>query len=310
MHADDVADAYRRVVVQRARGAFNVAADDVLDGRDLTRIVDHGRLIEVSPAVVRGALAAAHAAHLVCADAGWLDMAMSVPVLDTTRVRAELGWAPRRTAQEAIEDLLAGMAVGQGMGSAPLHPAGSRPAGGSVVPLRRSAPLRVPDSMDHYLFGLYLLDHFSAATAGLERMERMSRGYADTPFHAELAEVTEQLRGERELYRDLLDALGMPRRRYRQAAAWLGEKVGRLKLNGRVTHRSPLTPVVEAELMRSAVLAKIGGWQTLREHAADVGLDAAQLDDLLDQAQRQVELFDRFHAWACERAFRVYAPGP
>ncbi|MFJ3404631.1 NAD-dependent epimerase/dehydratase family protein [Promicromonospora sp. NPDC090134] len=308
VHADDVADAYRRVVVERAAGAFNVAARDVLRGADLARIVDHGRLVEVPPAAVRGALAAAYAAHTVPVDPGWLDMALAAPVLDAARIRTELGWAPRRTAAEAVEDLLDGMAVGQGVGSAPLRPASPRPAGSAVVPLPGVSP-RIPDSMDHYLFGLYLSDHFTGATAGLERLELMTRTSEDTPFYAELAEATEQLRGERELYRDLLAALGVPRRRHRQAAAWLGEKAGRLKLNGRITDRSPMTAVLEAELMRSAVLGKIGGWQTLREHAADIGLDATRLDELIAQAQRQVDLFDRYHAWARERAFRTAAWG-
>ncbi|MFD6444602.1 NAD-dependent epimerase/dehydratase family protein [Promicromonospora sp. NPDC060204] len=305
VHADDVADAYRRVVVERAAGAFNVAAGDVLRGADLARIVDHGRLVEVPPAAVRGALAAAYGAHTVRADPGWLDVALSAPVLDTSRIRTELGWEPRRTAAEAVEDLLDGLAVGQGVGSAPLRPARPRPPGAS--PEDRSTGPRIPDSMDHYLFGLYLSDHFTGATAGLERLELMTRTSEDTPFYAELAEATEQLRAERELYRDLLATLGVPRRRHRQAAAWLGEKAGRLKLNGRIADRSPMTPVLEAELMRSAVLGKIGGWQTLREHAADVGLDAAQLDELIAQARRQIDLFDRYHAWARERAFRTAA---
>lgn len=304
VHADDVADAYRRVVVERAAGAFNVAARDVLAGQDLARIVDHGRVVEVPPSAVRQALACAYAGRLVRADPGWLDLALSVPVLDSTRIRSELGWAPRRTAADAVQDLLAGMSAGQGTGrgagQGAGHGAGSVP--GLVPPHGKP---RIPDSMDHYLFGLYLSDHFTGATAGLERMELMARTAQDTPFYAELAEATEQLRAERELYRDLLNALGVPRRRYRQAAAWLGEKAGRLKLNGRVTHRSPMTTVLEAELMRSAILGKIGGWQTLREHAAELGLDAARLDELTAQARGQVELFDRFHAWARARAFRV-----
>ncbi|MFE7504113.1 NAD-dependent epimerase/dehydratase family protein [Promicromonospora sp. NPDC057488] len=294
VHADDVADAYRRVVVERARGAFNVAADDVLAGADLARIVDHGRVVEVPPALARGAVAAAWAGHVVRADPGWVDLALSVPVLDSTRIRSELGWAPRRTGADAVEDLLAGMSAGRGAGQ-----------GTIPVPVRDGGAPRIPDSMDHYLFGLYLSDHFTGATAGLERMGLMARTAQDTPFYAELAEATEQLRAERELYRDLLDALGVPRRRYRQVAAWLGEKAGRLKLNGRVTQRSPMTTVLEAELMRSAVLGKIGGWQTLREHAGELGLDAARLAELTAQARAQIELLDRFHAWARERAFRV-----
>lgn len=307
-HAADIADAYRRVIVERARGAFNVAADDLLHGEDLARIVDHGRLIEVPPAAVRAVLTAVYRGRVVRADPGWLDMAMGVPVLDTSRIRTELGWAPRRTAWEALEELLGGMAVGQGLRSAPLHPATSRPAGASVTPLRTRGDVRIPGSMDRYLFGLYLSDHFSGATAGLERMELMTRTYWDTPFHAELAEATEQLRGERELYRDLLDRLEVPRRRYRQVAAWLGERAGRLKLNGRIVQRSPMTPVLEAELMRSAVLGKIGGWQTLREHSGETGLDPGQFDELIDLARRQIEMLDRFHAYARGRAFREGLP--
>jgi UDP-glucose 4-epimerase len=102
VHAADAADAYRRVIVQRARGAFNVAADDLLGGEDLARIVDHGRLVEMSPAAFRVALSAAHDARVLRADPGWLDVAMTVPVLDTTRIRTELGWAPRHTAAEAV----------------------------------------------------------------------------------------------------------------------------------------------------------------------------------------------------------------
>jgi nucleoside-diphosphate-sugar epimerase len=307
VHAADVADAYRRVVVQRAGGAFNVAADDLLHGADLARIVGHGRLVEVPRAAVRVALAAAYDGRLVRADPGWLDMALGVPVLDTTRIRSELGWAPRRTAAAAVEELLAGMAVGQGVRSAPLRPATPRPAGASVMPLRHRGGLRIPDSMDRGLFGLYLSDHLTAATAVLERMELMTRSYRATPFHAELAEVTEQLRGERELLRDLLDRLGMPLRRHRQAAAWLGEKAGRLKLNGRVLQPSPLSPLLETELARSAALGRIGCWQTLHEHAAEIGLDAEQLDGLVDLDRRQVELFDRFHAFLRQRAFRRHS---
>lgn len=303
VHAADVADAYRRVVVERATGAFNVAADDVLRGADLARLVGHGRLVELPPAAVRAAVAVAYAGHVVRADPGWLDMAAGVPVLDTSRIRAELGWRPARSAAEAVEELLAGMAVGRGLRSAPLHPAVSRPAGDSVLPLRQRGEVRVPPSLDRSLLGLYLTDHLAVATAGLARLELMTSRYQDTPFHAELAEVTEQLRGERELYRDLLDRLGVPPRRHRQAAAWLAERAGRLKLNGRVVRPSPLSPVLEAEVLRSVVLAGTGAWQTLRDHADALGLDPDQLDELVARADRQVATLDRFHAWARARAF-------
>ncbi|MBE1877700.1 NAD-dependent epimerase/dehydratase family protein [Myceligenerans pegani] len=304
VHADDAADAYRRVILERARGAFNVAADDLLLARDLARLVDHGRLVEVPPAAARMALAAAYDARLIRTDPGWLDMAMTVPVLDSTRLRSELGWVPRRTAAEAVAELLRGMAIGQGMRSATLRPATTRPPGSSVLPLRHRGNVRIPESLDRRLLGLYLSDHFTGATAGLERMEFMAGTYRDTPFHAELAEATEQLRAERELYRDLLDRLHVPRRPHRQAAAWIGERAGRLKFNGRITRRSPMSAAFDTEFMRAAVVAKVGGWRTLRRHADEMGLDPRQLDELIDRAHGQLDMLERFHGYARERAFR------
>jgi nucleoside-diphosphate-sugar epimerase len=310
VHTDDAADAYRRVIVARAGGAFNVAADDLLRGEDLARVLDHGRFVEVPPAAVRAAVSLAYRAHAVPTDPGWVDMGMGVPVLDSTGIRTELGWHPRRTAAEAVEELLVGMGHGRGLRSAPMRPATPRPSTEteSVMPLRRREPARIPEHLDGHLLGLYLSDHFTGSTAGLERIERMVEAYRDTPFHGELAEIAEQIRAERELIRSVLDALGVPRRPYRQAAAWVAERVGRLKLDGRLLARSPMTAVLEAELMRSAILGKIGGWQTLGEHAQDLGLDPAQLAELIETAEHQIAMLDRFHQYVRSRAFRRGRP--
>ena len=59
---------------------------------------------------------------------GWVDMALSVPLLDTTRAREELGWTPKRTAAEALLELLEGMREGAGTQTPPLDPGTSGPA--------------------------------------------------------------------------------------------------------------------------------------------------------------------------------------
>jgi nucleoside-diphosphate-sugar epimerase len=109
VHAEDVAEAYRLAVVGPARGAFNIAADPVLDADELGRILG-ARPVPVPACVLRRGADLAWRAHLQPTPAGWVDLALGVPVLDTTRARQELGWTPARTAGDALRELLAGIA--------------------------------------------------------------------------------------------------------------------------------------------------------------------------------------------------------
>jgi hypothetical protein len=71
---------------------------------------------------------------------------------------------------------------------------------------------------------------------------------------------------------------------------WVGEKVSRAKLNGRVVGRSPLSDMVEFEFLASAVRGKRSGFETLREVAeVEPRLDKTELDRLIRQANRQYE---------------------
>ncbi|MFN2504637.1 MAG: NAD-dependent epimerase/dehydratase family protein [Acidimicrobiales bacterium] len=111
VHSSDVAQAYRLAVVGDARGAFNVAAEPVLHGEELGRLL-HARPVPIPPAALRLLADATWRLHLQPTPPGWLDMAVSVPVLDSTRARTDLGWSPRVTAHEAVLDLLEGLAAG------------------------------------------------------------------------------------------------------------------------------------------------------------------------------------------------------
>jgi hypothetical protein len=161
----------------------------------------------------------------------------------------------------------------------------------------------IPDTIDEKLLGLYLSDHLTGATAGLGRIERMAKDFTDTPAHAELATMAGAIRREREQLRGLIHELGVRQRPHRQAAAWLVERAGRLKLNGRLLSRSPMTLVLEAELMRAAVLAKIGGWQTLEELAPELGLEPSRFAGLAAEGRAQIETLDRVHEFARSNAF-------
>jgi UDP-glucose 4-epimerase len=49
------------------------------------------------------------------------------PVLDADRAAAELGWRPRRSAVEALQELPAGLRAGAGAGTPPLDPQAGGP---------------------------------------------------------------------------------------------------------------------------------------------------------------------------------------
>ena len=105
VHADDLADAVARIVETRAAGPFNIAAEPVIGPDEVARSVG-GRALRVRAAPVRALVALAWRLRLVAADPGWLDIAVSVPVMSTERARAELGWAPTRDSVGALEEVV------------------------------------------------------------------------------------------------------------------------------------------------------------------------------------------------------------
>jgi UDP-glucose 4-epimerase len=127
VHADDIADAYRRVIAEReVRGAYNIAAEPVLDPDELGRLLG-ARPVPVPPRVLRAAADLTWRLRLQPTPSGWLDLALGVPVMDTSRARTELGWEPQRSAGEALLELLDGMRQGAGAPLPPLDPhAGGR----------------------------------------------------------------------------------------------------------------------------------------------------------------------------------------
>jgi nucleoside-diphosphate-sugar epimerase len=108
VHSLDVGEAYRLAVTRDVRGAFNVAAEPVLDPDALARIL-RARKVPVPPAAARAVVAATWRARLQPTPEGWFDMALSVPLMDTARARAELGWEPSLGADDAIRDVLEGI---------------------------------------------------------------------------------------------------------------------------------------------------------------------------------------------------------
>jgi nucleoside-diphosphate-sugar epimerase len=121
VHTSDVAQAYRLAILGDVRGAFNIAAEPVLDPDELARALG-ARTLPVRRGVVRAAMALSWRLHLQPTPPGWLDMGLSVPIMDTRRAHDELGWHPTRSSTDAILDLLAGLRADAGTDTPPLEP--------------------------------------------------------------------------------------------------------------------------------------------------------------------------------------------
>jgi nucleoside-diphosphate-sugar epimerase len=127
VHSLDVGDAYRLAIVRDdARGAYNVAADPVLDPDLLARLL-HARQVPVPPRLLRAVADLAWRLRLQPTPKGWVDMALGVPIMSTQRIRNELGWTAVRTSSDALLDLLAGLRDGSGVETPPLAPGTSGP---------------------------------------------------------------------------------------------------------------------------------------------------------------------------------------
>lgn len=121
VHADDVGDAYRRAVVSDARGAYNVAAEPVLDMAAIARLL-RARVVRVPERALRAGARLTWLARLQPTSPDWLDLALGAPVLDSSRIRSELGWSPAHSAEAALLDVLGGIRAGAGLGTPPLVP--------------------------------------------------------------------------------------------------------------------------------------------------------------------------------------------
>jgi UDP-glucose 4-epimerase len=119
VHADDVADAYLRVLRADVRGAFNLAAGPVLDA-DIVGRAFHGVPLRVPGLLLEGAAALTWQLRLQPVDRGWVRLALKAPLMSCDRAAGDLGWRPATDAVSAFRELLAGMADTSGTASPPL----------------------------------------------------------------------------------------------------------------------------------------------------------------------------------------------
>ena len=124
----------------------------------------------------------------------------------------------------------------------------------------------------HDLLGIYLNDHLAGATGGAQLALRAAAAHRGQAVGgAALQQFAGEVGEDRAELIAIMRTLGIALRAYKIYAGWIGERAGRLKLNGHLLSRSPLSSLEELELLRLAVEGKAAGWRTLRTLADSDG---------------------------------------
>ena len=151
------------------------------------------------------------------------------------------------------------------------------------------------------MLAIYLRHHLAASKGGLDLFERSARNQSSPEARRELRVLVDEVAQDRQRLAVILRRLGIPRPRVAETLVGIAETIGRLKPNGTLIRRSPLSDVVELEALSAAVEAKRLGWVTLRVVGERDGrLDTADIDELIARAANQQDRVEdlRRHAVA------------
>lgn len=163
---------------------------------------------------------------------------------------------------------------------------------------------QLPAHIDDRQLSSYLQDHLTGASAGRARAQDMAKRYAGTPLGPRLDDFAHALDAEHARVAEIVDQLGLRQPLAMRVVARAGELAGRLKPNGRLLGTPATTPLLELELMRSAVNGKQGLWQTLGQYADDLGLPRDEMEERTRTAGEQSAMLEELHALVRPDAFR------
>ncbi len=108
LHTHDAARAIRAILLRGATGAFNLTADPPITPPLIAEALG-ARHVHLPGRLLRRLVDLSWRAHLQPVDVGWIDMALTVPLLDASRAREELDWAPTTSGDAALRQVVEGM---------------------------------------------------------------------------------------------------------------------------------------------------------------------------------------------------------
>jgi hypothetical protein len=157
--------------------------------------------------------------------------------------------------------------------------------------------------MGQQSLAIYLRNHEAAAQAGRDLFRRTAANQRDRPYAAQLAELAAEVEEDLDALHDIMRAVAVSPDLVQGLALRLGERVGRLKPNGRLLGRAPLSDLIEVEALLVAVRAKAAGWQALSSVPAPRWSETADTQVLYERALDQAERLNAIHREVAARVF-------
>ena len=149
-----------------------------------------------------------------------------------------------------------------------------------------------PADMNSRLLSIYLQDHHAASAGGVA-LARRALGRSNP--------LAKQIARDRDALERVMRQLAVTPSALKVGAVRIAELVGRLKLNGRIYDRSPLSTVVELETLVVGVRGKEALWSALQR--AGISLEDVDLDALVESARAQGAQLEALRLSAVTRAF-------
>jgi hypothetical protein len=150
---------------------------------------------------------------------------------------------------------------------------------------------------------VYLRNHGAAAVAGRDLFRRTAANQRDRPYGGELADLAGEVEEDCETLHAIMRAAGVSPDLVSGLLLRLGERVGRLKPNGRLLRRAPLSDLIEVEALVIAVRAKAAGWQALSQCSTPKWSKIADTQLLYQRAREQEERLNEIHRSVAARLF-------
>jgi hypothetical protein len=139
-----------------------------------------------------------------------------------------------------------------------------------------------------------------------EVARRAQRRNAGTDVGEALAAVAAAIAQDVETFEAIMRRLEVPRSRVKPSLAVAGERLGRLKLNGRLVGYSPLSRFEELDFLIMGIEGKKTLWANLRDFTGMAArLPDVDFDQLIERARRQRSQLEPFHARAGRDALAV-----